>query len=93
MSSSATSTTSTPRKSRSCRTIRRTRPTRPSSGRAACCAVQASDRDDATVDPRFGRIGKQTIEDTGALTKKRMETIDDETSAAAIDYMAAAEGR
>ncbi len=48
---------------------------------------RASDRDDATVDPRFGRIGKQTIEDTGALTKKRMETIDDETSAAAIDYM------
>ena len=48
---------------------------------------KATDRDDPTVDPRFGRIGKQTIEDTGALTKKRMETIDDETSAAAIDYM------
>ena len=48
---------------------------------------RASDRDDPTVDPRFGRLGKQTIEDTGALTKKRMETIDDETSAAAIDYM------
>ena len=31
-----------------------------------------------------GKIGKQTIEDTSALTKKRMETIDDETSAAAI---------
>ncbi len=48
---------------------------------------KATDRDDATVDPRFGKIGKQTIEDTGALTKKRMETIDDETSAAAIDFM------
>ncbi|WP_398478986.1 arylsulfatase [Tardiphaga sp.] len=48
---------------------------------------KASDRDDPTVDQRFGKIGKQTIEDTGALTKKRMETIDDETSAAAIDYM------
>jgi arylsulfatase A-like enzyme len=48
---------------------------------------KAADRDDPTVDPRFGKIGKQTIEDTGALTKKRMETIDDETSAAAIDYM------
>ncbi|MGY3607302.1 MULTISPECIES: arylsulfatase [unclassified Bradyrhizobium] len=48
---------------------------------------KATDRDDPTVDPRFGRIGKQTIEDTGALTKKRMETIDDETSAAAIDFM------
>jgi arylsulfatase A-like enzyme len=48
---------------------------------------KASDRDDPTVDPRFGKIGKQTIEDTGPLTKKRMETIDDETSAAAIDFM------
>src|SRR3982750_3260217 len=48
---------------------------------------RASDRDDPTVDPRFGRVGKQTIEDTGALTKKRMETIDDETSAAAIDFI------
>ncbi len=28
-----------------------------------------------------------TIEDTGPLTKKRMETVDDETSAAAIDFI------
>jgi arylsulfatase A-like enzyme len=48
---------------------------------------KATDNDDQTVDPRFGKVGKQTIEDTGALTKKRMETIDDETSTAAIDYM------
>jgi arylsulfatase A-like enzyme len=48
---------------------------------------KASDRDDATEQPRWGRVGKQTIEDTGPLTKKRMETIDDETSAAAIDFM------
>ena len=48
---------------------------------------KATDVDDPTVDPRFGKIGKQTIEDTGPLTKKRMETIDDETSSAAIDYM------
>ena len=48
---------------------------------------KASDTDDATVDPRFGKVGKQVIEDSGPLTKKRMETIDDETSAAAIDYM------
>ena len=27
------------------------------------------------------------IEDTGPLTKKRMETIDDETSAAAMDFI------
>ncbi|MGY3691069.1 arylsulfatase A-like enzyme [Bradyrhizobium sp. USDA 3240] len=48
---------------------------------------KASDRDDPTEDPRFGRVGKQTIEDTGPLTKKRMETIDDETSAAAADFI------
>src|SRR5256884_5207051 len=44
----------------------------------------AADKDDATEQPRWGRIGKQKIENTGPLTKKRMETIDDETSAAAI---------
>jgi len=48
---------------------------------------KASDRDDPTEQPRWGRIGKQTIEDTGPLSRKRMETIDDETSAAAIDFM------
>jgi arylsulfatase len=47
----------------------------------------ATNSDDATTDPRFGRVGKQRIEDTGPLTKKRMETIDDETSAAAIDFI------
>ena len=35
----------------------------------------------------FGRVGKQRIEDTGPLTKKRMETIDDETVAACIDFI------
>ena len=59
----------------------------PSSARAACSKCKATDATIPTVDPRFGKIGKQTIEDTGALTKKRMETIDDETSAAAIDFM------
>ncbi|HEY4164253.1 MAG TPA: arylsulfatase [Dongiaceae bacterium] len=48
---------------------------------------KATDTFDQTSDSRFGQIGKQTIEDTGPLTKKRMETIDDETSAAAIDFM------
>ena len=38
---------------------------------------KATDKDDPTEQPRWGRIGKQSIEDTGALTKKRMETIDD----------------
>jgi len=48
---------------------------------------KATDKDDPTVDPRFGKVGKQTIQDTGPLTKKRMETVDDETSDAAIDFM------
>ncbi len=48
---------------------------------------KATDSDDPTVQPRWGRVGKQSIEDTGPLTKKRMETIDDETSAAAIDFI------
>lgn len=48
----------------------------------------ATNVDDSSIpDARFGKIGKQKIEDTGALTKKRMETVDDETSAAAIDFM------
>ncbi|MET0706587.1 MAG: arylsulfatase [Tardiphaga sp.] len=48
---------------------------------------KATEREDPTVDPRFGKVGKQTIEDTGPLTKKRMETIDDDTSNAAIDFI------
>jgi arylsulfatase len=47
----------------------------------------ATDIDDQTVDPRWGKVGKQKIEDTGPLTVKRMETIDDETVNAAIDFM------
>ncbi len=43
--------------------------------------------DDPTEQPHWGRVGKQRIEDTGPLTRKRMETIDDETTAACIDYM------
>ncbi len=45
----------------------------------------ATDQDDATVHERFGRVGKQKIKDTGPLTKKRMETCDDEFAAAAKD--------
>jgi arylsulfatase len=40
--------------------------------------TRASDTDDPTEDPRFGRVGKQTIKDTGPLTRKRMETADEE---------------
>src|SRR5271169_3910748 len=48
---------------------------------------KATDTDDATVDPRFGRVGKQTVNDTGPLTKKRMETIDDDIAARSTDYI------
>ncbi|WP_026968135.1 arylsulfatase [Algoriphagus terrigena] len=47
----------------------------------------ASDTDDATVDPRFGKVGKQVIQDTGPLTTKRMETIDEEVLNASLDFM------
>ena len=39
------------------------------------------------ADPRFGAWGKQRCEDTGALTKKRMETIDDEVMAATLKFI------
>jgi uncharacterized membrane protein YqhA len=37
--------------------------------------TKASDTDDPTVDPRFGKVGKQTIKDTGPLTRKRMLSV------------------
>ena len=48
---------------------------------------KATDVDDPTVDPRFGRVGKQTIEDTGPITRKRMETVDEEFLAGSLDFM------
>ena len=48
---------------------------------------KASDRDDSTEDPRFGKVGKQTCKDTGPLTKKRMETIDDDVALRAVDFI------
>jgi arylsulfatase A-like enzyme len=47
----------------------------------------ATDTDDPTEEPRWGRVGKQRIEDTGPLTKKRMETCDDEFVGAAKDWI------
>jgi len=47
----------------------------------------ASDKDDPTEDGRNGRIGKQTVKDTGPLTKKRMETIDEEVTAKTISFL------
>ena len=48
---------------------------------------KATHVDDATVDPRYGRVGKQVIKDTGPLTKKRMETIDDDIAARSVDFI------
>jgi arylsulfatase A-like enzyme len=47
----------------------------------------ATDKDDATEDPVFGRVGKQRIENTGPLTTKRMETVNDEFTDAALDFI------
>jgi arylsulfatase len=47
----------------------------------------AADADDPTEHPRWGRVGKQRIEDTGPLTKKRMETIDDDILARGLDFI------
>jgi arylsulfatase len=47
----------------------------------------ASDEDDPTVDPRFGRVGKQIIKDTGPLDKQRMVTIDDDVADRAVDFI------
>jgi arylsulfatase A-like enzyme len=47
----------------------------------------ASDKDDPTVEPRWGRVGKQIVKDTGPLTKKRMETVDEEITSRALAWM------
>jgi arylsulfatase len=48
---------------------------------------QATNKDDPTSNARFGRVGNQTIVDTGPLTKKRMETIDDEIVSTATKWI------
>src|SRR5499426_995117 len=47
----------------------------------------ATDTDDPTEQPRWGRVGKQKIKDTGPLTRKRMETCDDDFVDAAKDFI------
>ena len=47
----------------------------------------AADKDDPAEMPRWGKVGKQKIEDTGPLNKKRMETCDDEFVGAAKDFI------
>jgi arylsulfatase len=47
----------------------------------------ATGSDDATDQPRWGKVGKQRIEDAGPLYPKRMETVDDEIRDRAINFM------
>jgi arylsulfatase len=47
----------------------------------------ATDKDDPTEMPRWGKIGKQRIEDAGTLYPKRMETVDDEILAATLKFI------
>ena len=48
---------------------------------------KASDRDDPTIDATYGRVGKQTIENTGPLDTTRMQTVDEEFLNAALDFI------
>lgn len=47
----------------------------------------ATDKDDKTEDPVFGKVGKQKIENTGLLTRKRMETFDGEVLDKTLDFL------
>jgi arylsulfatase A-like enzyme len=47
----------------------------------------ATDTDDATVDPRWGKVGKQKIKDEGTLYPDRMETVDDEILGHAVKFI------
>ena len=78
MNSSATFITSTPRKSPSFATIRRPRTSRTSVKKFGPRGVLHCHAD--------GK-GGQTIKNTGPLTKKRMETIDEEALALAVDFI------
>ena len=46
----------------------------------------ASNTDDPTVQPRWGKVGKQKIEDAGELCPERMKTVDDEILHKALKF-------
>ena len=48
---------------------------------------KATDVDDTTVDPRFGKIGKQTCKDTGPISRTRMETAEEELIGRTLDFI------
>jgi arylsulfatase A-like enzyme len=47
----------------------------------------ATNTDDQTDMPRWGKVGKQKIEDAGTLYPKRMETVDDEIRDFALQFL------
>jgi arylsulfatase A-like enzyme len=47
----------------------------------------ATNVDDPTIQPRWGKVGRQRIEDAGELCPKRMETVDDEILTNAIKFL------
>jgi arylsulfatase len=47
----------------------------------------ATTTDDSTEDPQWGRVGMQKVENTGPLTTKRMETVDEEFLDAAMKFI------
>lgn len=51
----------------------------------------AADLDDSAVDPRWGKVGKQRIEDAGELCPDRMETVDDEILERTLSFIDKAE--
>jgi len=54
--------------------------------------TRATEQDDPSEDPRFGRVGKQTIEDTGPLTQERMKNFDaGEVIPRALEFMDSAQ--
>ncbi|MGB5522933.1 MAG: sulfatase-like hydrolase/transferase, partial [Polyangiales bacterium] len=47
----------------------------------------ATEKDNSTLQPRWGKIGKQKIKDAGPLPPKRMETVDDEILKHTLNFM------
>jgi arylsulfatase A-like enzyme len=47
----------------------------------------ATSKDDTTVQPRWGKVGKQRIEDAGPMCPDRMKTVDDEILGLAMDFV------
>ncbi len=48
---------------------------------------KATEEDDSTEEARWGRVGKQSCKDTGPVTRKRMETIENELLERSLDFI------